>query len=90
MNKLVVTALLVLAAAVLFPPADFVRPATEGRRIGDLTFAGLPEIRRNEGFTFISKIGGPIQIRFTQWFVQIGAVVAISGVVILSSKKKMV
>ena len=87
MKKASLATLLVFSAAVLFPPADLVRPATQGHRIGDSTIPGTPELRRNKGFTFIAAVGGPVQIRFAQWLVQIGAVALVGGFVVVSTAK---
>lgn len=69
-------ALLLVAA---FPPTDWVTPATEGMQIGDTRTAGNPERRARHGFTFIANVGGPVQIRTTQWFAQIGVLLALGS-----------
>ena len=63
---------------LLYPPADFVSPATEGDQVMALKHAGSPETRINRGFLFISEVGGMTQIRYTQWFTEF-AVVLLAG-----------
>lgn len=72
--------ILALIAIALFPPADYVTPATGPHSVGDVTLAGNPELRTARGFTFISEIGGQVQIRYAQWlteFLIAGAVIAV-------------
>jgi hypothetical protein len=59
--------LALLALALAFPPCDRVLPATNGARYGELQTAGNPEERFDRGFVFIASVGGPVQIRFSQW-----------------------
>ena len=72
-----------LLLIVLFPPADRVAPGKAPMILGDMTTSGIPEFRYNVGFTFLPEIGGPVQIRFIQWFVQMGVVVIIGGAALL-------
>jgi len=80
--------MLALAAIASFPPTDFVAPATDGRRIGDMTFPGTPERRINRGFEFISEVGGPVQIRYPQWFTQIGMGLVVGGIALFIFRRK--
>lgn len=70
-------ALAVLALVVLFPPVDFYRPASPGIWIGDSQTPGTSEIKGDRGFTFIGEVGGPLIIRYQQWYSMMGAVAAI-------------
>lgn len=73
-------ALALLALVILFPPADFYRARVPGVWIGEVQTQGDAEIRQDRGFVFIGEIGGPIMIRYQQWYSMMGAV-ALLGVV---------
>lgn len=72
MNRLTVSVLLVIVAVVLFPPADRMK-SVEGQ---DMWF--------KEGYTFIAKTGGAVQIRFEEWLSGIAVVAVLGGAVVLS------
>jgi hypothetical protein len=57
-------------------------------RIGDYTSSGDPTRRLNEGFVFISAVGGPVEIRYPQWFVEMGAVILIGAIAIFATREK--
>ena len=75
-----------LVVVVLFPPTDNVHPATESQRFGDYTAPGRPEMRIGNGFEFITEVGGQDQIRFVQWFTEMGVVGVIGGIVVFLSQ----
>jgi hypothetical protein len=81
---------IVLVLIVCFPPVDYVTPATRGYQVGDTTTAGQPERRINRGFVFIGNVGGPVQIRYGQWFVQLGMTVIVgAGSIWIASRPKV-
>jgi hypothetical protein len=74
MNEYGIPAVLVLAAVLLFPPADRV------------VVIGTNECRVSEGFTFIKNIGGPVVIRYPQWIVELVVVGAVATFVVLMTR----
>jgi hypothetical protein len=50
----------------------------------------VPERRSDDGFTLLGSVGGSRQIRFAQWYTEMGAVFVLGGlwVLILQVNKK--
>ena len=69
-----------LAAIALFPPTDYVYPPESA-----FSYSGE---RVNGGFKFISEVGGQLEIRYMQWFTEIGIGVVIGGIAIFAFGRK--
>jgi hypothetical protein len=60
MKFVVLVVLIVMTITTSFPPTDVV-----------ISASGVT-LRENNGFTFLPRVGGAIQIRYGQWFTQLG------------------
>lgn len=84
MRAAILITLLLLVAAAVFPPVDWVIPAQPA--IGPI--GAEPEQRRNAGFMFIGSLESNHAIRMSQWLVHLGVVAALgTGLALATSKR---